>query len=987
MTDDLNSTNLDYAEQQYARFLEDPASVDAAWRSIFQGNEWARGNGAMARVARVARNGSRRSIFHPRAPRDANGHAPAEATPSSVPSSASGSREAVPPAQRSARSPASPSSGQRGSVSAADAAQQSSDAAILQHKVDQLIRNYRVRGHIASSVDPLGHRLDLPPELQPGHYGFSDADMDRPFFTSTLPGDPERTLRAIIEQLQQTYCRDIGAQFMHIDNLDVRQWLQSRMEATQNAVELSRKEQIRILTRLTDAVIFEEFIQKKFIGAKSFSLEGAESLIPLLDLALEKAGDQDIQEVVLGMAHRGRLNVLANIIGKSPQKIFREFEDVDPKLYLGGGDVKYHLGYSGDWRTRHGRNIHISLCFNPSHLEFVNPVVLGRLRAKQDRTGLATRGEKGMGLIIHGDAAFAGEGIVQETLNLSNLEGYQTGGTLHIVVNNQLGFTTDPDEARSTRYCTDVAKMLQIPIFHVNGESPEAVAAVIRLAMEFRMEFKRDVVVDMYCYRRRGHNEGDEPSYTQPRMYQEIENRPNTREAYLQRLLELGGVTREDADRIAERRTELLEKELTAARSDAYVPQPEQEFAGFWEKYKGGYEKDIDEPKTSLGKQKLLGLLTKLTELPEGFTLHPKLRRQMKIRVQMAGGDKPLDWATAESLAMGSLAVQGHRIRLSGQDSQRGTFSQRHSVLHDYETAEQYCPLQHLDDKQAPVNIYNSPLSEAGVLGFDYGYSLDFPSCLTMWEAQFGDFVNAAQVIIDQFITSAEDKWRRLSGIVMLLPHGFEGQGPEHSSARLERFLMLAAEDNIQVCQPTTAAQYFHMLRRQALRRWRKPLIVMTPKSLLRHPSVASPIEDLAEGEFNRVLPDEPLEDGKPRKNVSRVLICTGKVYYELVEHRNKLGRDDVAIIRLEQLYPFPKESLRAALARYPDNVPAIWVQEEPENMGAWPFLRMRFCNKLMDRLTLHHVARDQSSSPATGSRAAHQLEQRRLLNSAFGEG
>ena len=965
---DPSTANLDYVEQQYARFLDDPESVAPQWRETFHDEAWRSGNGDMARFARLGVNGTRRSIFHHRA---TNGKVV---------------RDAQPLTAGGGTSPSSPLVSRSQGATTGDEASQS--AAILQHKVDQLIRNYRVRGHILASVDPLGKRSETLDELTPDYHGLSEADLDRPFYTSTLPGEQERTLRAILEQLDQTYCRDIGAQFMHIDNLGVRQWLQERMEGTRNAVDLSRKEQIRILTRLTDAVIFEEFIQKKFIGAKSFSLEGAESLIPLLDLAFEKAGDQGVQEIVLGMAHRGRLNVLANIIGKSPQKIFREFEDVDPKLYLGGGDVKYHLGYSGDWRTRHGHNIHISLCFNPSHLEFVNPVVLGRLRAKQDRTGLSTRGERGMGLIIHGDAAFAGEGIVQETLNLSNLDGYDTGGTLHIIINNQVGFTTAPSDGRSTRYCTDVAKMLQIPIFHVNGESPEAVAAVIRLAMDFRMRFKRDVVVDMFCYRRRGHNEGDEPSYTQPQMYKQIEQRPDVRHAYLERLLKLGGVTKEDANRIAERRTELLEKELTAARSDEYVPTPEQKFEGFWENFKGGMEKEVDEPTTGMGRDRLLGLLQKLTQTPEGFTLHPKLKRQMKTRVAMAEGDKPLDWSAAEALAFAANAVQGHRIRLSGQDSQRGTFSQRHAVLHDHETGDEYCPLQHLEPNQAPVEIYNSPLSESGVLGFDYGYSLDYPSALTLWEAQFGDFVNAAQVIIDQFITSAEDKWRRLSGIVMLLPHGFEGQGPEHSSARLERFLMLSAEDNIQVCQPTTPAQYFHMLRRQVLRRWRKPLIVMTPKSLLRHPKVVSDIDDLAKGEFQRVISDEPLEDGAMRKGsgVSRVLLCTGKVYYELVEQRDKLGRDDVAILRLEQLYPFPTESLKASLARYPDHVQVVWVQEEPENMGAWPYLRMRFCNRLMDRLKLHHVARPTSSSPATGSRAAHQLEQQRLLDAAFGE-
>jgi len=969
--------NLDFVESLYQQYLQDPTSVDPQWQAMFA--SWTNGEAGTDREPKaVNRDNPRRSIFHaPESHASLNGNGTDNGTHNNGHhASLTESAKARPDRSEPVSIPELPKTPDN-----------ALDDSVLQHKVDLLIRNYRVRGHIAATFNPLKETRELPDEMDPAYHGFTEADLDKPFYTSTLPGNSQRTLREILKQLQETYCRDVGSQFMHIDNLEVRQWLQTRMEGSRNRVDLSLKEQVRVLTRLTDAVIFEEFIQKKFIGAKSFSLEGGESVIPLLDMAMEKAGDQGIQEVVVGMAHRGRLNVLANIMGKSPHKIFREFEDIDPKMYLGGGDVKYHKGYSGDWRTRHGQNIHISLCFNPSHLEFVNPVALGRLRAKQDRSGLASRGEKGMGLLIHGDAAFAGEGIVQETLNLSHLDGYETGGTLHLVINNQIGFTTPPKQSRSTRYCTDIAKMLQIPIFHVNGESPEAVAAVIRLAMDFRMQFKRDVVVDMYCYRRRGHNEGDEPSYTQPGMYKKIENRPSVREAYLSRLLDLGGITREDADRIGQRRTELLEKELTAARSDEYVHQPDQKFAGAWGGFGGGLEKGVDEAHTAVAKDKLCDMLQKLTTMPEGFELHPKLRRQMKTRASMADGKKPIDWSTAEALALGSLAVSGHRIRLSGQDSQRGTFSQRHAVLWDYEKYESYCPLQHLDPGQAPVNIFNSPLSEAGVLGFDYGYSLDLPSSLVMWEAQFGDFVNAAQVIIDQFITSAEDKWRRLSGIVMLLPHGFEGQGPEHSSARLERFLMLAAEDNIQVCQPTTPAQYFHLLRRQVLRRWRKPLIVMTPKSLLRHPKVASPIEDLATNRFHRVLVDEPLENGSPRKNVSRVLLCTGKVYYELVEHREKLGRDDVAILRLEQMYPFPKESLERELARYADHVPMIWVQEEPENMGAWPYLRMLYGNKFLDRLELHHVARPMSASPATGSRAAHNLEQERLMAAAFGVG
>jgi 2-oxoglutarate dehydrogenase E1 component len=756
------------------------------------------------------------------------------------------------------------------------------------------------------------------------------------------------------------------------------------MERTENRMELSRKEQIRILTRLTDAVIFEQFIQRKYIGAKSFSLEGAESLIPLMDMALECVGEQGMREVVIGMAHRGRLNVLANIIGKSPQRIFREFDDVDAHRYLGGGDVKYHMGYSGDWRTRHGQNIHLSLCFNPSHLEFVNPVALGRMRAKQDRSELPTRGDKGMVMLIHGDAAFAGEGIVQESLNLSNLDGYSVGGALHIIVNNQIGFTTSPREGRSSRYATDVARMLQIPIFHVNGEHPEAVAQTVRLAMDFRMEFKRDVVVDMYCYRRRGHNESDEPSYTQPDMYKLINDRYGVREGYLSHLLKMGGVSEQDAQRIAERRHELLEKELTAARSESFVPPPLRKLEGLWADYIGGKEDEVDDVPTGASAERLADLLVKTTRLPEGFAAHKKLERFLQGRRDMAAGEKPLDWSAAEALAYATLATEGHRIRLSGQDAQRGTFSHRHAVLHDVQTGATHTPLANLAPDQAPVEIYNSPLSEAGVLGFDYGYSLDYPEALVIWEAQFGDFVNAAQVIIDQFIASAEDKWRRLSGLVMLLPHGFEGQGPEHSSARLERFLAVASEDNIQVCNCTTPAQFFHLLRRQVVRRWRKPLVVMSPKSLLRHPACVSPLEDLTQGTFQRVIEDPLAEE---RSKVSRVLLCSGKIFYELIERREKLHRDDVDIIRLEQYYPFPQKTLRRAMSRYRDEVPVFWVQEEPANMGAWPFLKAKFCNRLFDRLNLHAACRPVSSSPATGSKAAHSIEQEQVLSEAFGGG
>ena len=936
-----DSTNLAYVEELYDLYLRDPQAVDPAWREHFQA--WTGINGQRnGSTPKIGPDFTSRSLFNP-----------------------------------------SGGTASHGSVSSDEQA----DLQRLQHQVGKLVRNYRVRGHRAAAFDPLSTPREPISELDPGYFGFTETDMDKPFLTSSIHGQSTaRSLRTIIAHLHNTYCRYIGAQFMHIDSISVREWLQERMESTQNRIELSRKEQIRILTRLTDATIFEEFLQKKFIGAKSFSLEGAESLIPLLDLALEKAGQQNVREAVIGMAHRGRLNVLANIMHKSPTRIFREFEDVDPQLYIGGGDVKYHLGESGDWRTRNGKNIHLSLCFNPSHLEFVNPVVLGRLRAKQDRlredreTGVP-RGDKGMAILIHGDAAFIGEGVVQETLNMSGLRGYDVGGALHIIINNQIGFTTGTVSARTSTYCTDVAKMLQIPIFHVNGEQPEAVAQVVDIAMDFRDQFGRDVVIDMYCYRKRGHNESDEPSYTQPKMYKAIREHKGVRESYLGHLKKMGGVTEEDADRIALRRTELLEKELTAARSESYVPKKEA-FGGVWEEYHGGKEVNAIDPDTAVPAERLSKLLEIQTRFPEDFKLHPKLKRWMAARREMATGSRQVDWASAECLAFASLLTDGVRVRMSGQDSQRGTFSQRHSVLHDADDGHDYFPLANLAEDQAPIEIYNSPLSENSVLGFEYGYSLDCPDGLTLWEAQFGDFVNVAQPIIDQFITSAEDKWNRLSGLVMLLPHGFEGMGPEHSSARLERFLMLAAEDNIQVVNPTTPAQYFHLLRRQVMRKWRKPLIVMTPKSLLRHPRVVNEMEDLATGGFQRVLPDA--HAGDPAK-VKRVLLCSGKIYYDLAERLESLQRDDIAIIRIEQLYPFPLQQLDDVTKRYSDDVEVIWVQEEPRNQGTWPFLRMRFCPQMLGRYTLKGIARPESASPATGSRAAHLVEQEKILTEAIG--
>jgi 2-oxoglutarate dehydrogenase E1 component len=922
-----NLHSLEFAESLYEEYLKDPNSVPADWREYF---EQSGVRSAPSGPVRVGPSFRAASIFHTSA---------------------------------------------AGAVSPANKKEAPLDN-VLQHRVDMIVRNFRVRGHNVAQLDPLGlPRPDIL-EIDPKHYGFTESDLDKPFSTEQVGGADVMTLRKLMKRMKNTYCRYIGVQYMHIDNLAVREWLQNRMETSENRCKLNRDEQIRIFTRLTDATMFEEFIQVKFKGAKSFSLEGAESMIPMLDLALEKCGEQGVTEVVIGMAHRGRLNVLANILGKSPRQIFREFEDADPQLHMGRGDVKYHLGHSSDWTTSTGHKIHLSLCFNPSHLEYVNTVAQGRMRAKQDRVGDVDR-RRGMVLLIHGDAAFAGEGIVQETLNLSELEGYKTGGTLHVIVNNQVGFTTSPYQSRSSAYATDVAKMLQIPIFHVNGEDPESVAQVVRLALDFRQTFQRDVVIDMYCYRRRGHNEGDEPRFTQPLLYQAIDKRKSVREGYLEHLLKMKGVTREEADQISSQRREHLERELSEARKQDYVFPVEMK-SRVWHGYMGGPDKDAPEVDTG-GNWKMLGeLLERLCTLPKGFHPHPKIERFLESRIAMAKGEKPLDWASAEALAFASLAVAGHPVRLSGQDVERGTFSQRHTVLHDIENGERYSIFGQLSNDQAKVEIVNSCLSEAGVLGFDYGYSLDRPKALVMWEAQFGDFCNAAQVIIDQFIASAEDKWRRLSGITLLLPHGFEGMGPEHSHARLERFLALAAADNIQIVNCTTPAQYFHCLRRQVLRPWRKPLVMMTPKSLLRLPKCVSAPEEFTSSRFQRVIPDES------QTSFSAALLCSGKVYYDLLQEREERKRHDVAIVRVEQLYPLHDEDLAKALERLPNGKPVRWVQEEPENMGAWRSIRLRYLEKLCGRWHFSGAFRPAAASPATGSANSHKIETKQLMQQAF---
>jgi 2-oxoglutarate dehydrogenase E1 component len=932
MTVDVNTQSLAFIEQLYQDFQQDPASVPPEWREYFAGLAQTEG-AAPGDSARLVIG--RRQLLEPTGPGGEH-------------------------CQRCGRTFAMTS---------------------LQHRVNELIRDYRVRGHRIARVNPLQTPLARLPELEPAYYGFTAAELELEFPAGTLSSTPTLPLRQIMERLRATYCGCIGVQFMHIDEMAERQWLQERMEGSLNRIALSREQQVRVLARLIDAVSFEQFVQTKFVGAKSFSLEGAESLIPLLDMAINQAGAQGIKEIVLAMPHRGRLNVLANIMRKHPRRIFSEFRDRDAEKYIGRGDVKYHLGYFREVETAVGAMVGIHLTFNPSHLEFVNPVALGFARASQDRRGDVGH-ERGLVILIHGDAALPAQGIVQESLNLSQLDGYAVGGTLHVVVNNQIGFTTLPVQARSGTYATDAARMLQVPIFHVNGENPEAVMQAVHLALEYRQRFRHDVVIDMYCYRRRGHNEGDEPRFTQPSMYRAIELRKSVQQGYQEHLIELGELSPEDTQRIVADRREYLQQEYERVEEESDpVPEARSWLEPVWAPYRGGSDSSVPEPPTAVALARLAELLARLAQLPEGFHPHPKTRRLLDSRLQMSRGERPLDWGAAEALAFATLATEGYPVRLTGQDSERGTFSHRHAVLHDYESGQTHAPLQHLAVGQAPVQIINSPLSEGGVLGFEYGYSLAYPDGLTLWEAQFGDFVNAAQVYVDQFIVSAESKWQTLSGLVLLLPHGLEGTGPEHASARLERFLALGAADNFQVVYPTTPAQLFHCLRRQVLRPWRKPLVVMSPKSMLRHPRAVSTLEELSRGQFQRVLGDASVEHAAAR----RLLLCSGKLYYDLLAERERLGREDVAILRLEQLYPLRWTELEQWLGRYPAGAPVVWVQEEPRNMGAFSYLALKFGEALRQRWSFYHVSRPESASPATGSAASHRLEQQTLLDRAFG--
>ncbi|MEA2696733.1 MAG: 2-oxoglutarate dehydrogenase component [Myxococcales bacterium] len=941
----LNPSNLAFAEELYSQFLQDPSSVEPAWRAYFESLD----NGVPRPSAGATKPPSdfARSIFA--TPSTGNGHV-APAVPSKPP------------------------------------------GRLQSERAQRLVEAYRELGHLSADLDPLGliKRAGAPLDLE--FYGLSSGELDQVFSSETVAGPDRTTLRELVQLLRETYCRHIGVELAHLHDIELRTWLQNRMESTRNHLELSHDERCRLLDKVTDAEVFEQFLHKKFLGAKRFSLEGAESLIPLLDRLIERAARSDVTEIVIGMAHRGRLNVLANVLEKPAAQIFAEFMDKHGED--SGGDVKYHLGHSHDRVFGSGsdaHSVHLSLSFNPSHLEWVNTVVQGRVRAKQDRLNDTER-SRCLPLLIHGDAAFAGQGIVAEAFNQSELDGYRVGGTVHIVVNNQIGFTTSPNNSYSTTYATDVARMLQIPIFHVNGEDPEAVCQVVDLAVDFRQRFHRDALIEMWCYRKYGHNEGDEPAFTQPIMYRTIAAKQSARLAFVQAFAQrppadgTSSITVADADALAARKRDILDQELEKADKLQVLPPRQKNFAGAWSKVKGGADNTVPQVPTAVSVQTIQAVGRMLTELPPGFSPHPKLKDIIDARAEMAAGQKPINWGMGEALAFGTLLEEGVRVRFTGQDVRRGTFSHRHAVFVDNENGREYTPLAQIrgKQKQGSFEIRDSPLSEAGVLGFDYGYSLDMPDGLTLWEAQFGDFVNGAQVIIDQFLVSSEVKWNRVSGLVLLLPHGMEGQGPEHSSARLERFLTMAVNDNIQVCNLTTPAQYFHVLRRQVLRPYRKPLVIMSPKSLLRHPAAASQLSEFTNGRFQHIIPDVTVKN--PSK-VRRVLLCTGKVYYDLTAEREERGYDDVAIVRVEQLYPLQIDELLEMLSVYPEGTPLVWVQEEPRNMGGWVYMNRELPGFLSGSFTWSCVSRPLSSSPAVGSLGRHKKEQARLLADAFATG
>jgi len=848
-----------------------------------------------------------------------------------------------------------------------------------------LIRSYRVRGHLQADLDPLGlTKREAHPELDYRTYGFTDADLDRPIFINMVLGRQTATLRDIIKIVQNTYCAKIGVEFMHIQVPQQKAWIQERIENIENRTDFTVPGKRAILERLAAAEIFETFLDKKYTGTKRFGLDGGESLIPALEQIVKRGGLLGVKELVIGMPHRGRLNVLANFMAKPFQAIFHEFQGgaATPDDVGGSGDVKYHLGTSTD-REFDGNKVHLSLTANPSHLEAVDPVVVGKVRAKQAQYGDSERKEV-MGLLMHGDAAFAGQGLVPETLDLSELKGYRAGGTIHVIVNNQIGFTTNPVNARSGPYCSEAAKIIQAPILHVNGDDPEAVVHVARIATEFRQQFNKDVVIDMFCYRRHGHNEGDEPAFTQPLMYKNIKKHPTVRKIYSERLVREGVVSQGEADAFVSDWQNRLEQEFETSKS--YRANKADWLEGRWAGLAPVKEYGARRGATAIDLDALKEIGGKITSVPEGLKINSKLKRVIDARHKAIETGEHIDWATAEHLAFATLLVEGHPVRLSGQDCNRGTFSQRHAAFIDQETEEHYKPLANIDPKQAPVEIIDSPLSEAGVLGFEYGYSLAEPNALVLWEAQFGDFANGAQVIIDQFIASGESKWLRMTGLVMLLPHGYEGQGPEHSSARIERYLTLCAEDNMQLINCTTPAQYFHALRRQLHRDFRKPLIVFTPKSLLRHKRCVSTIAEFTgESGFHRILHDNELPS-KPEE-ARQVVLCSGKVYYDLLEAREEQKIKDVHILRVEQLYPFPADALMDEFKNY-THCELVWCQEEPRNMGPWqtlgPVIEEIAEEVGVKNPRVRYAGRNAAASPATGLHERHVAEQKKLVQEAL---
>jgi 2-oxoglutarate dehydrogenase E1 component len=951
----LFGANSAFIEELYQRYLAEPNSVDPDWARFFAGlNEDAgevlkelRGASWSPKGTRVITNGE-------------NGVEPfADGTPPPVAGTLAG------------------------------AGNEEIRAATLDSlRALMLIRAYRVRGHLLADLDPLGLEERPPhPELEPATYGFTEADYDREIFINYVLGLETATLRQILEVVKQTYCARVGVEFMHIQEPDEKAWIQERVESTRNAPEFSSDEKKMIYRNLVEAEGFEQFLQVKHTGTKRFGLDGAEATITALEEIIHSARRLGAEEIVLGMPHRGRLNVLANIMHKPYAAIFSEFQGnpANPEDVQGSGDVKYHLGTSAD-REFEGSTLHLSLNPNPSHLEAVDPVVVGKVRAKQAQRGDSER-IKVLGLLMHGDASFAGQGLVAETFDFSGLRGYRTGGTVHLIVNNQIGFTTSPHYSRSSPYPSDVAKMVQAPIFHVNGDDPEAVVHVARTAIEYRQLFRKDVVIDMFCYRRFGHNEGDEPSFTQPLMYRKIKDHPTTREIYARRLAAEGVLGEDEAEEIRNDFRRRLEQEFEASKT--YKPNKADWLEGAWT----GFEVasgDVRRGETVVDEEVLNEIGRVLSERPEGLKIHARVERMLDTKRRMFETGEGIDWATAEALAFGTLLVEGTRVRFSGQDSARGTFSQRHAVLVDQETEERFVPLNHLRRDQAPFDIIDSPLSEASVLGFEYGYSTAEPNVLVLWEAQFGDFANGAQVIIDQFIASGESKWLRMSGLVMLLPHGFEGQGPEHSSGRVERYLQLCGEDNMQVVNCTTPANYFHVLRRQMRRKFRKPLIVMTPKSLLRHKRCVSKLSEMGSGSsFHRALWDDAQLSGELCSDIGikRVVLCTGKVYYDLFQGRAEAGVNDIYFLRLEQLYPFPRKALMEELGRFPQ-AEMVWCQEEPKNMGAWSFVEPRI-EEVLGEIGAEHgraryVGRAEAASPATGLLRDHNREQAEIIEAAL---